>query len=295
MRLLIDHVSHHFADGTLALDQVSLTFGCGMHALLGPNGAGKSTMMNVVAGLLQPVDGHVSLQRNAESPCLDPVRQPRVYRSAMGYLPQRFGFPADATVTWVLQHLGRIRGLAPATALDERIEQVLQLLNLADKRRTRVSRLSGGMRQRLGIAQAILHQPPVLILDEPTVGLDPEEREHLLIELVRYAENAVVILSTHLIEDVESACRHLLFMRKGHMVMNGDREVLVQHLAGKILIAGVDNTVPDGLEHLYRTLHMGRVVDRYIDRRQQPLDNVLTSVRPTVRDIYALSQQSQAA
>lgn len=277
-RLVFDEISKTYRNGFTALSGISLSISSGVFALLGPNGAGKSTLMQIATGLLKPSRGNISVDG------LRPDHELETYRTSIGYLPQSFGFPAGSTVRSVLEELGRLRGLAGST-LDERIEWSLNAVNLLVRANAPVSTLSGGMKQRLGIAQAVIHQPPVLILDEPTVGLDPDERNQLLLLLSDYAKDRTILLSTHLIDDVDAICQEMAFISNGTLLSVGSRDELLSPLNGHVfsLLSG---EAASGRK-LYDTVEQGKRVSRYIFERDVPPR--ATPRLPTVRDAYALT------
>ncbi len=278
-RLVLDRITKTYRNGAVALRDVSLELSDGIFALLGPNGAGKSTLMHVVAGLLRPTSGNVSIDG------LTPQADLEAYRVSVGYLPQAFGFPPGATVKSVLEQLGRLRGLTDRSERADRIEWALSRVNLLARANSRVSTLSGGMKQRLGIAQALLHEPPVLVLDEPTVGLDPEERNNLLLLLSEYGSTHTVLLSTHLIDDVDAVCQRMAFISNGSLLSIGSREDILAPLEGNVY-----SLQSDPLEvgrKLYDAVEQGRRVSRYLIDHGAPAD--AHPEVPTVRDAYALA------
>jgi ABC-type multidrug transport system ATPase subunit len=210
--LELHDVSHIYPNGTRALDHVTLSIPRGMYGLLGPNGAGKSTLMRILAGLLEPTSGSVSFEgRNA-------LADPAAVRRTLGYLPQDFGFYPHLTGEQMLRHLLVLKGVTSPRGLKALTSELFERVNLSFAAKRAVKSYSGGMRQRLGIAQAIAGDPKLVIVDEPTAGLDPEERlrfYHLLTEL---AENRTVLLSTHIVEDVAVLCPQFAVIRGGRLV-----------------------------------------------------------------------------
>lgn len=277
MSLELSSIRKTYRGDLEALRGVTLTIHAGAFALLGPNGAGKSTLMKIAAGLLKPSEGTVRL--DGISPADDPVR----YRTRIGYLPQKFGFPPGATPRSVLRYLARLRCRMTRAALEGRIEAVLDDLNLLSEIDRPVASFSGGMQQRLGIAQALIHEPDLLILDEPTAGLDPDERERFLLHLSAYAEQAPVILSTHLISDIDAVCQSLGFLLQGRLVAAGDRSEMLAALHGHIF--AVPQDVEHGAQTLYATLADGRPVQRIYSKGKP--DVPCAPCTPSVRDAYA--------
>lgn len=213
-----------------ALNSVSLRVGEGIHGLLGPNGAGKTTLMRLLATLLTPTSGKaeiggVSLADRAG------------IRRLVGYLPQDFAFYPGMTVAEGMDYLALLSGVKGRSERKRRIDRLLELVNLTEQRRTKVKALSGGMKRRLGIAQAMVHEPKLLIVDEPTAGLDPEERIRFRDLLARFAEGRIVLLSTHVVEDVESTCERVTVLHKGSLRYHGRIGDLTSAVAGRVWTA----------------------------------------------------------
>src|SRR5688572_20083064 len=201
MQLVLRGLSKSYPNGTQALKDVSLEVPQGMYGLLGPNGAGKSTLMRIIATLQDPDTGSIQLGD------IDVLRQKDAVRETLGYLPQSFGFHPRVSAERLLEHFAVLKGLVEAGPRRDVIESLLRRTNLWDVRKQRVGTFSGGMRQRLGVAIALLGNPKLIIVDEPTAGLDPAERVRFLNLLGEIGEDSVVVLSTHIVEDVEELCR----------------------------------------------------------------------------------------
>lgn len=214
-----------------ALKNVSLTIRTGMFGLLGRNGAGKTTLMKVIATLLPKSEGTVSV-------CGRSTQNAGEVRKIVGYLPQEFSMYPNMTVYEAMDYLGVLSGLGKAERR-ERIPGLLERVNLTDDRRKKVKALSGGMKRRLGIAQAILHEPKVLIVDEPTAGLDPEERVRFRNLLCEIAEDRIVILSTHIVGDIEAACEDIAVLDEGSVIYQGTVPDLVNMTEGKVYTAQI--------------------------------------------------------
>jgi ABC-2 type transport system ATP-binding protein len=204
-----------------ALDSLSLDLGPGVLGLLGPNGAGKSTLMRILATVARPTSGSVTWCGT------DVLREPNAVRTVLGYLPQDFGIYPNLTAVEFLEYLAAVRGL-PAVAARRRIEELLVLVNLVDARKRPLGGYSGGMRQRVGVAQALLNDPKLLIVDEPTVGLDPEERVRFRELLLELSGERVVLLSTHIVSDVEAAASDIAIIAGGKLIARGDPAALVR-------------------------------------------------------------------
>lgn len=214
-----------------ALDGVSLSIGPGMFGLLGRNGAGKTTLMKILATLLRKNGGTVSV-------CGVPIERAKEIRRMVGYLPQDFSMYPGMTVCEAMDYLGVLSELDGETRR-RRIPELLQKVNLAENGKTKVRALSGGMRQRLGIAQAILHDPRVLVVDEPTAGLDPEERVRFRNLLCELSENRIVMLSTHIVGDIEAACETLAVLDEGRLLFAGPTAELTKTAENRVFTASV--------------------------------------------------------
>ena len=226
--LEISQLSHRYANGTQALDAIDLRIPTGMFGLLGPNGAGKSTLMRCIASLQTPSEGSIRLGD------IDVVREPEKLRQVLGYLPQDFGVYPRISAYDLLDHLAILKGITGRGARKDTVESLLAKVNLWDVRKKAVAGFSGGMRQRFGIAQALIGNPKLIIVDEPTAGLDPEERNRFNNLLVEIGENVVVILSTHIVEDVSDLCPQMAVMVGGRVLLQGAPEALVQSLQGRV-------------------------------------------------------------
>jgi len=232
--LIIENLTHVYANGVKALDEVSLTVPCGMYGLLGPNGAGKSTLMRTVATLQAPTSGHIRFGD------IDVLKTPELLRRTLGYLPQDFGVYPRVSAYDMLDHMAVLKGVADARDRKAVVESLLNQVNLWGVRKKALAGFSGGMRQRFGIAQALIGDPRLIIVDEPTAGLDPEERNRFLNLLAEIGENVVVILSTHIVEDVSDLCPAMAIICDGRIVREGAPLDLVQDLAGRIWMKTID-------------------------------------------------------
>lgn len=226
--LEISNLCKTYPNGVKALNGVSLTIENGMFGLLGPNGAGKSTLMRTLAMLQASESGKILFNGK------DVQNQPEIIRSVLGYLPQEFGVYPKVSSLELLDHIAILKGITNATQRKEQIELLLHQTNLYKHRKKAVSSYSGGMKQRFGIAQALLGNPQLIIVDEPTSGLDPEERNRFLNLLSEIGENVIVILSTHLVDDVLELCPQMAIMNQGKIIARGNPALLTASLAGKI-------------------------------------------------------------
>jgi ABC-type multidrug transport system ATPase subunit len=227
MRLVIEQVGKQYQGGLWALRDFSLELAPGILGLLGPNGAGKSTLMKILATITRPTEGRVTWDG------VDVHARPDALRAALGYLPQDFGVYPHLNAIEFLDYLGAVRGLSGAQRR-ARIPEVLATVNLTEAARRPLGGYSGGMRQRIGIAQALLHQPRLLIVDEPTVGLDPEERVRFRNLLSDLAHERIVLLSTHIVSDLESTAERIALMDKGRLLACATPDTLVAQTEGRV-------------------------------------------------------------
>jgi ABC-type multidrug transport system ATPase subunit len=228
MQLVIRDLSKRYPGGVQALDRVSLTIEPGMFGLLGPNGAGKSTLMRTLATLQEADSGTAVLDD------IDVLREKGRVRRLLGYLPQEFGVYPKVTAVEMLDHFARLKGLTDARTRKATVDALLERTNLAAVRKQRLGGFSGGMRQRFGIAQALIGDPKLIIVDEPTAGLDPEERVRFHNLLADIGRDVIVILSTHIVDDVADLCPSFAVISKGRVLMAGEPREAVARLHGKI-------------------------------------------------------------
>ena len=226
--LIIENLTHVYGNGVRALDEVSLTIPRGMYGLLGPNGAGKSTLMRTIATLQAPTSGHIRFGD------IDVLKDPEALRRVLGYLPQDFGVYPRVSAYDMLDHMAVLKGIAGRKERKDTVESLLAQVNLWNVRNKAIAGFSGGMRQRFGIAQALIGDPRLIIVDEPTAGLDPEERNRFLNLLAEIGENVVVILSTHIVEDVSDLCPAMAIICDGRIVREGAPADLIAQLEGRI-------------------------------------------------------------
>jgi ABC-type multidrug transport system ATPase subunit len=232
--LSISALTHVYPNGTRALDDVSLEIPPGLYGLLGPNGAGKSTLMRCLATLQVPTAGAIRFGG------IDVLAEPQALRATLGYLPQDFGVYPRVSAYEMLDHLAVLKGLTSVPARRETVEGLLQQVNLWDVRKKAIAGFSGGMRQRFGIAQALIGNPTLMIVDEPTAGLDPEERNRFNNLLAEIGESKVVILSTHIVDDVTDLCSRMAILVEGRVVSAGTPATLIAGLAGKVWTRAVE-------------------------------------------------------
>ena len=228
MELTIKNLSKTYANGVRALADVSLTIPNGMFGLLGPNGAGKSTLMRTIATLQRPDTGTIHLGP------LDVLAQPDELRKLLGYLPQEFGLYPNLSAEMVLDHFAELKGVSVRKERKALVDALLRQTNLVESRAKRVGSFSGGMKQRLGIAIALAGNPRLLIVDEPTAGLDPTERRRFLNLLAEISEEVIVILSTHIVDDVRELCHRMAILNQGQVVLAGDPRETIDAMRGRV-------------------------------------------------------------
>src|SRR5271168_2706507 len=228
MELRIENLSKQYPNGTRALQNISLNIQLGMFGLLGPNGAGKSTLMRTLATLQEADSGRAVLGD------IDVLRQKDAVRRVLGYLPQEFGLYPKVSAEDLLSYFAVLKGISNATERRELVQSLLQQTNLYEHRRKALGSFSGGMKQRFGIAQALLANPRLIIVDEPTAGLDPEERVRFHNLLSEIGEQVVVILSTHIVSDVSDLCQRMAVIDQGELLVEGEPAQLARALQGRV-------------------------------------------------------------
>ncbi len=226
--LTIKDLTKTYPNGVKALDGINLEITNGMFGLLGANGAGKSSLMRTIASLQEPTSGSISFNNS------DIVQNPDEIRKHLGYLPQEFGVYPKISAEKLLNHLAVLKGILNKKERKEQVTALLQQVNLYQHRKKSVYTFSGGMRQRFGIAQALLANPKIIIVDEPTAGLDPEESNRFLNLLSEIGENVIVVLSTHIVEDVRNLCPKMAILSNGEIISEGNPKELVASIEGKI-------------------------------------------------------------
>ncbi|MEO0811613.1 MAG: ABC transporter ATP-binding protein [Myxococcota bacterium] len=291
--LEIENLTKTYPNGVRALRNVNLSIPNGMFGLLGPNGAGKSTLMRTLAALQAPDSGSVRFGE------IDVLREPEALRRTLGYLPQDFGVYPRVNAVDMLDHIAVLKGLVVSRERKAVVEALLRQTNLWDVRKKALSGYSGGMRQRFGIAQALLGDPKLIIVDEPTAGLDPEERNRFHNLLAEIGENVVVVLSTHIVEDVADLCPHMAIMAHGEIVSLGRPSALVAELEGRVW----RKSIPKDELEMHRARHSvistRRVAGQLVVHVLAPEapDPEFSSVAPSLEDVYfstLFSAQSSA-
>ena len=266
MHLAIRDLSKRYSNGVQALDAVSLDIGAGMFGLLGPNGAGKSTLMRTLATLQEADAGSAVLTGGELAKEIDVLREKDRVRHVLGYLPQEFGVYPKVTAQEMLDHFARLKGLTDGKQRKATVDALLERTNLAAVRKQRLGGFSGGMRQRFGIAQALIGNPKLIIVDEPTAGLDPEERVRFHNLLADIGQDVIVILSTHIVGDVADLCPRFAVISKGRVLLTGDPAEATQRVEGRIWRRVVDRDQLDavlaGMPVISTRLSSGRTVVR---------------------------------
>ena len=291
--LIIENLTHVYGNGVRALDEVSLTIPRGMYGLLGPNGAGKSTLMRTIATLQAPTSGHIRFGD------IDVLKNPEELRKTLGYLPQDFGVYPRVSAYDMLDHMAVLKGISGARERKETVENLLNQVNLWNVRKKAIAGFSGGMRQRFGIAQALIGDPRLIIVDEPTAGLDPEERNRFLNLLAEIGENVVVILSTHIVEDVSDLCPAMAIICDGRIVREGAPADLVGQLKGRIWKKVIDKAELEAAKARYKVISTRLLAGRtviHILSDDNPGDG-FTPVEGGLEDVYfsTLSTTRRAA
>ena len=282
MKLVISGLSKTYSNGTEAMKDINLEIPSGMFGLLGPNGAGKSTLMRTIATLQEADKGSITLDG------LDVLREKNEVRKILGYLPQDFGVYPKETALNMLNHFAILKGLTDTNGRNEAVKGLLQFVNLYEARDKKLGSFSGGMKQRFGIAQALLGNPKLIIVDEPTAGLDPAERNRFLNLLSEVGEQSIVILSTHIVDDVTELCPNMAIIYKGEVLLSETPSQSMESLNGKIWEKQI---VKDELESYIKTQNV--ISSRSVMGKSSihvfsdfAPGNDYQSVVPTLEDVY---------
>lgn len=290
MELEIRNLTKRYGD-KLAVNDASLVITPGVWGLIGANGAGKTTLMRMLTGILSPSSGTV-LYDGLEISTLG-----EAYRDALGYLPQSFGFYPEFTVIDYLEYVATLKGLS-RSEYKRKIDELLELLTLGDVRRKHIKKLSGGMQRRVGIAQAMLNDPDILILDEPTSGLDPGERVRFRNLLSELARNRIVLISTHIVSDVEYIAKRNAIMKNGKIIGTGTTDELLSEVSGKVYTARIPGNTLSYYERISRIVSIkgeddGSVSVRYISNTQDIPNS--KPAEPRLEDLYLWLFRQEAA
>jgi ABC-type multidrug transport system ATPase subunit len=282
MALEIRDVSKIYANGVRALQGVSLTIPAGLYGLLGPNGAGKSTLMRILATLQEPDSGSIDLGE------IDVLKQPDAVRQTLGYLPQEFGVYPRVSAERLLDHFAILKGITARGARRTVVEALLRQTNLWEVRKQQLGGYSGGMRQRFGVAVALIGDPQLLIVDEPTAGLDPAERVRFLNLLSELGERSVVILSTHIVEDVSELCTRMAIIDEGQILLEAEPLGAVGELRGRIWRRVVAREALPALEREHAVISTKLLAGQTVARiySDAPPDPAFEPAEPDLADVY---------
>ena len=289
MELRIEHLAKTYSNGLQALKDVSLVIPKGMFGLLGPNGAGKSTLMRTIATLQEPDSGSIRLGE------IDVLVEKDAVRRTLGYLPQEFGVYPNVTAQDLLDHFAVLKGITARRARKEVVTALLQQTNLYDVRKKKLGSFSGGMRQRFGIAVALVGNPSLIIVDEPTAGLDPAERVRFLNLLSELGENAIVILSTHIVDDVSELCSRMAIIDHGQILLETEPLAAIERLQGRVWKKILDRGELADYERAHKVistrLFAGRTVI-HVYNEQRP-DATFDPVDLDLEDVYFTTMASR--
>ena len=290
MQLDIRGVSKSYGNGVQALSDVSLTIRPGMYGLLGPNGAGKSTLMRILATLQEPDTGTITLGD------IDVVAQKNEVRKLLGYLPQDFGVYPAVTAEALLDHFAVLEGITQKSQRRAVVEALLRRTNLWDVRKRRLGGYSGGMRQRFGVAVALLGEPKLMIVDEPTAGLDPAERVRFLNLLSELGEQSVVLLSTHIVEDVEELCTRMAIIDRGRILLEAEPARAVEALRGRIWRRVVDRAELPAMEREHAVIATKLLAGRtVIHVHADAAPAGFERAEPDLKDVYFVTMAGRAS
>ena len=281
MELSIDRLTKHYKN-KIAVDCVSAALKPGVYGLLGANGAGKTTLMRMLCAILDSTSGEVFLNGK------DIIEMGADYRNVLGYLPQDFGYYPDFTAYDFLMYISALKGISKQKA-EMRVNELLQIVNLEKERKQKIKTFSGGMKQRLGIAQAMLNNPKILILDEPTTGLDPKERVKFRNLISGFSKDKIVILSTHIVSDIEFIADKIIVMKEGQKILSGTPEELIRNLQGKVWkCLAYSRQEVDTLNSEYCIINIHQEKD-FVELRivsdEKPTLNAV-NIEPNLEDLY---------
>ncbi len=279
--LNIQNLSLTYKNNLQALQNISLEISNGMFGLLGPNGAGKSSFMKTIAGLQKPTGGLIKFNN------VDIVKDTSFIKKQLGFLPQDFGVYPKVSAYDLLQHLAILKGIGSAIERKNQINSLLQKVNLNNAKHKEVHTFSGGMKQRFGVAQALLGNPKIIIVDEPTAGLDPEERNRFNMLLSEISAEVIVMLSTHLVEDVRNLCNNMAIIQQGTIKAIGKPSAMIAALAGTIWAKAIDNSELKNYRANYKVISqqlVERVLHIAVQANEQPVGFI--EVQPTLEHVY---------
>ena len=281
MQIEIQHLTKVYRGGVHALQDLNLTIPSGMFGLLGPNGAGKTTLMRILAGILPATEGSIRVGNYDGTT----ERGRTAIKRVLGYLPQDLGMYPDLSAYEFLDYIGILKGLDDRKQRQQRVNELLETVALSDVARRKLKTFSGGMKRRVGIAQALLNDPQLLIVDEPTAGLDPEERIRFRNLLSDLAGERTVLLSTHIVEDIAQTCQQLALMKNGHVLFQGTIMSMLEETQGKVWQVTTPGQKPEGNFTVVSTLNMGHNV-QYRIVGEKPSGVEATTLEPSLEDSY---------
>ena len=280
----IEGVRHVYKAGNVAINGINLEIGTGLFGLLGPNGAGKSTLMRIICSLLVPTEGKVTVGG------FDVVRERRQVRRLLGYLPQEFNAWRLHRVGEVLDTLATLSGMENGAERKQRVLEILESVGLSEVAGRKVKKLSGGMVRRLGVAQALIHDPKVLIVDEPTVGLDPEERIHFRQLMAKMGKDRIIILSTHIVGDLGAGCHDMALIDHGKVEFRGSPENIIKRAKGNVfemILSEGDKSIPEGdFEIVSQEQRLKRTVIRAVSKNGSIPEDTIPVDNPTLEEAY---------
>src|SRR6266852_4727182 len=288
MEIKIYHLNKIYRGGVHALVDVDLSIPSGMYGLLGPNGAGKTTLMRILAGILRPTSGSLQVGEHDG----DTERGRTAIKRILGYLPQDLGMYPDLSAREFLDYIGILKGMDERKIRQQRVEELLEVVSLANVANRKLKTFSGGMKRRIGIAQALLNDPKLLIVDEPTAGLDPEERIRFRNLLSDLGGNRLVLLSTHIVEDVAQTCQRLAVLKDGHLIFQGTTIDAMREAQGKVWIITTSGYKPEGNFTVVATLHMGTTAQYRVVGDPSP-EAAAVPAEPTHEDTYVWLMREQ--
>lgn len=280
MELAIEAVSKRYGI-SVAVDDISVRLRPGVYGLLGANGAGKTTLMRMICGILSPTSGHIALNGKPIAGLGE------AYRNLLGYLPQDFGYYPDFTALQFMHYTATLKGLN-IRAAKQRTTELLERVSLLEASGKKIRTFSGGMKQRLGIAQALLNDPDILVLDEPTAGLDPKERVRFRNMIAALAKDKIVLLSTHIVPDVEHIAHQILMMKKGRILMSGTAQDLTRSMEGRVWLCRLAEGEAESFSRAFligNLKHEGNEVELRVISDSPPLADAVRAA-PTLEDLY---------
>ena len=286
--IMMQTLNKVYHGGVYALNNVDLTIPPGMFGLLGPNGAGKTTLMCILAGIVRPTSGTIRIGAHDGGT----ERGRTAVKRMLGYLPQDFGVYPDLNAREFLDYIAILKGLRDRTLRHKRIEALLEIVSLTQVANRKLKTYSGGMKRRIGIAQALLNDPALLIVDEPTAGLDPEERIRFRNLLSELGGNRTVLLSTHIVEDIAQTCQRLAVLKDGHLIFQGTTVAAMQEAQGKVWIITTSGYKPEGTFTVVATLHMGTTAQYRVVGDPSP-EAAAVPAEPTLEDTYVWLMREQ--